>query len=268
MAVSGRRDLVDGRTVWLREAGPADVPAIARLFTELSREAFRSRFLSGQPSPDLVSGLARIDVRPGMVCIIADTAAGSAAGPGQLAAEARYVPIGDGAAELALTVLDSYQGAGLGRLLLDALAERAPASGIERLRAIVNLSNARMLHLLAPYGWALTEPVEGYSVACLEISAAGGMPGWPAAATGRRVLVEQQGWFDTERLANLRSAGNDIRHCQGPGRQTGRTCPLLTSGRCRLAEEADLIVPMLPGDDEDCAAILQAHQRLWPERLA
>ncbi len=267
MVVSGRRDLADGRAVWLREAGPADVPAIARLFTELSGDAFRSRFLAGQPAPGLVSRLARIDV-PGTVCIIAATAAGPAAGPGRLAAEARYVPIGDGAAELALTVLDSYQGAGLGRLLLSALAERAAASGIGRLRAVLNLSNSRMLHLLAPYGWALTEPVEGYSVACLEISTAGGMPGWPAAATGRRVLVEQQGWFDTAPLAGLRTAGNDIRHCQGPARRTGRTCPLLTSGHCRLAEEADLILSMLPRDDEDCAAILHAHQRRWPGRLA
>lgn len=264
MAVRAQSHLKDGRTVWLHGAGPADVPAIARLFTELSKEAFRSRFQAGQPTPDLVSGLARIDSPPGTVCVVA----AMAAEPGRLAAEARYVPMGEGVAELALTVLDSYQGAGLGRLLLGALAERASGSRIERLRAVVSLSNARMLHLLAPYGWVLAEPTDDFSVACLEISATGGMPGWPAAGTGRRVLVEQRGWFDSERVTALRSAGDDVRQCHGPGRLAGRSCPLVTSGRCRLAEEADLIVPLLPGDDEGCAAVLEAHRRRWPHRLA
>lgn len=36
----------------------------------------------------------------------------------------------------------------------------------------------------------------------------------------------------------------------------------------RLAEEADLIVSLLPGDEPDCAAVLAAHRRLWLHRLA
>ena len=146
--------------------------------------------------------------------------------------------------------------------------QRAPASRIERLRAIVSLSNAAMLHLLAPYGWVLAEPTDDYSTACLEISATGGMPGWPAGGTGRRVLVEQRGWFETARVAGLRAAGDDVRQCQGPGQHSGRTCPLVTSGHCRLAEEADVIVSLLPADDGDCAAVLDAHRRRWPRRLA
>ena len=51
MAEMSERTLKDGRTVWLRTAGAADVPAIARLFTDLSPEAFRSRFQAGQPTP-------------------------------------------------------------------------------------------------------------------------------------------------------------------------------------------------------------------------
>jgi len=268
MSERSERQLKDGRTVWLRAAGDADVPAIARLFTDLSPEAFRSRFQAGQPTPALVMRLAGISEPAATVCVVAGESGSAAAEPGQIVAEGRYVPLGEGTAELALTVRDDYQGAGLGRILLGELAERAPANRIERLRAIVSLSNAAMLHLLAPYGWVLAEATDECSTACLEISATGGMPGWPAGVTGRRVLVEQRGWYDSGRVAALRAAGDDVRQCHGPGRHAGRTCPLVTSGHCRLAEEADVIVPLLPADDEDCAAVLDAHRRRWPGRLA
>jgi hypothetical protein len=41
-----------------------------------------------------------------------------------------------------------------------------------------------------------------------------------------------------------------------------------TPGSERLAAEADLIVSLLPADDADCAAVTQAHRRLWPGKLA
>jgi ABC-type branched-subunit amino acid transport system ATPase component len=95
-----------------------------------------------------------------------------------------------------------------------------------------------------------------------------GMPGWPAESAGRRVLVERRGWVDDDHVAALRSAAKDVRQCPGPSREAGRACPLVTSGRCRLAEEADLIVSRLPATDPDCAAVLAAHRRRWPRRLA
>jgi GNAT superfamily N-acetyltransferase len=260
---TGECQLKDGRTVVLRTAAPGDAPSIARLFMELSPESFLSRFHSGGAGPTVVSRLARVDTVSGTVCVVA----AMTDDPGSLAAEARYVPMGPGAAELGLTVLDGYQGNGLGHLLLGALVERARDSGLERLRAVVSLSNAPMLHLLEPCGWALAGPTD-LGVACLEISVIGGMPGWPADVAGRKVLVEQRGWFETEQVAALRSAGNDVRQCPGPRRITGRTCPLLTSGHCRLAQEADVIMPLLPGDEEDCAHLIQAHRWYWPDRLA
>lgn len=263
MASSGEYRLKDGRAVVLRTAGPEDTSAIARLFAELSRESFRSRFQAGQPAPAVVERFARVDL-PAVVSVVAV----AADDPGRLAAEARYVLMGDGTAELAFTVLDSYQGAGLGRLLLNVLMERARESGLKRLRAVISLTNTPMLHLLAPYGWVLAEPADDYSTACLEISTIGGMPGWPTASAGRRVLVEQRGWFGNERVEALRSAGYDVRQCTGPRRQAGRACPLLTSGHCRLVEQADLIVPMFSSEDEDYAPVLEYHRRHWPGRLA
>jgi hypothetical protein len=95
-----------------------------------------------------------------------------------------------------------------------------------------------------------------------------GMPGWPVVSAGRRVLVERRGWVDDDHVAALRSAAKDVRQCPGPSWEAGRACPLVTSGRCRLAEEADLIVSRLPATDPDCAAVLAAHRRRWPRRLA
>jgi GNAT superfamily N-acetyltransferase len=261
MAAGSEGQLADGRPVVLRLAGPADVPAITRLYQDLSPESFQRRFHGGRLAPSLLARLASLDV--GAVCVVA----APPADPGRLAAEARYVGTGSGTAELALTVSDAYQGAGLGRRLLEALVQRAREDGLERLRAVVLLDNAAMLRLLQRYGWVLAAPVEEFSVACLEISVTGGMPGWPAGSAGRRVLVERRGWFDDQQVAALRSAGNDVRRCPGPLQQV-RDCPLVSSGRCRLAEQADLVVSLLPADEPDCAAVLAAHRRRWPHRLA
>src|SRR5271157_6621944 len=246
--------LRDGRKVMLRVAAPADVPRIAELYAGLSAESFRRRFHSGRPKPVLLARLARIDVAPGTVSLLAMTP-----GSERLVAEARYVPTAEDAGELALAVLDDFQGLGLGRRMLSALLDHAKASGLERLSAVVSITNDTMLHLLTRYGSALTEPADESFVVCLEISACGGMPGWPRTS-GRRILVERRGWFADRRFAALRAEGNDVRQCTGPDR--GRTCPLVEYGRCRLAEDADRIVTLLPGDDAECAAVTEAHRRL------
>jgi len=254
--------LADGRVVVLRRAGPDDVPVITMLYLGLSSESFYRRFYTARPAPELVAQFASF--RSGTVCLVAS----SPADPGSLVAEARYLPIAPGTAELALTVRHDYQGVGLGHLLLEALVERAHEDGLDRLRATALLENTPMLRLLQRYGWVLAAPVEDFSVAYLEISADGGMPGWPVDSAGHRVLVERRSWFDDQQVVALRAAGQDVRQCTGPLHRVGRTCPLVTSGRCRLAEGADVIVSLLPVGEPDCAAVLAAHRRLWPHRLA
>ena len=261
MAADGECQLADGRAVVLRLAGPADVPAITRLYRDLSPESFARRFHGGRLAPSVLARLASLD--GGTVCLVAV----SPDDPDCLAAEARYVPAGPGTAELALAVSDSYQAAGMGHLLLEVLVRRAREEGLDRLRAVVLLDNIAMLRLLQRYGWVLAAATEEFSVACLEISVTGGMPGWPPGSAGRRVLVERRGWFDDQQVAALRSAGNDVRQCPGPARRA-RACPLVSSGQRRLAEQADLIVSLLPGDEPDCAAVLAAHRERWPHRLA
>ncbi len=262
MTVDGEARLADGRTVLLRPAGPDDAGVIARLYLDLSPDSLWRRFHCSRPAPPLVTRFAGLGA--GSACIVA----APLATPDRLAAEARYVPIDAETAELALTVRDDYQGTGLGHLLLDALVQRAREAGLLRLRGEVLPGNIPMLRLLQRYGCAAIAPAEGSSEICLEISAIGGMPGWPANSAGRRVLVEQRGRLGGARAKALRSAGNDVRQCTGPLRKDGLGCPLVTSGECRLAAEADLIISLLPADDPDCAAVLAAHRQRWPHLLA
>lgn len=263
MAVMGKHQLRNGRTVLVRRASPGDAPDIARLLTELSPESFRARFHGGPATPVQVAAFSRVDQAPGAVCIVA-------ALPGEprhLVAEARYVPTGGDVAELAVTVLDRYQRSGLGKVMLEALIDQAREAGIERLRAVVSLANGAMLRLLAGYGRTLAEPTDECGVACLEISSTGGMPGWPEDVTGQRILVEQKSWFDDGLIAGLRAAGHEVRLCGGPDRRAGRPCHLITGGECRLAAAADRIIARLPATDQRGAAVTEAHRRMWPGKL-
>lgn len=261
MIATWERQLADGRAIMLRSAVPGDATSITRLYLGLSSLSYERRFQTVRPAPDVVARLARLDAGRCLVAFLQ-------ADPEHLIGEARYVPTGAETAEFALTVLDSYQGLGLGPLLLDGLAEQARYDGLDRLRAVVLLSNTPMLRLLRHQGWVLAEPTDDCHVAYLEISTDGGMPGWSVDSTGPRMLVERRDWFDDEQIAQLRSAGLEVRHCAGPFREAGWLCPLLTSGTCRLADEADIIVSRLPPSEPDSAAIRAVHRRKWAHKLA
>jgi GNAT superfamily N-acetyltransferase len=254
--------LADGRPVTLCWAGHYDVAAIAALYQELSEDSFRNRFQCTRPAVTVLARFASLG--PGTRCIVAV----SPDEPGRLVAEARYVTVDMETAEIALTVRDDYQGAGLGHLLLAVLTRAAAAEGRTRLRGDVLLGNTPMLRLMQRHGCAVTGCAADHSEASLEISAIGGMPGWPADGDRPRVLVEQHGWFDGPVVGALRAAGYDIRRCAGPRSRAGRGCTLVETGECRLAEEADQILYLLPAGDPDCAAVLAAHRRHWPQLLA
>ncbi len=63
---------------------------------------------------------------------------------------ARYIVLEDGTdtAEFAITVVDSYQGVGLGSLLFGTLAYHAVGNGIAEFVGLVHRENKPMLHLL------------------------------------------------------------------------------------------------------------------------
>jgi GNAT superfamily N-acetyltransferase len=62
------------------------------------------------------------------------------------------LPGNEATAEVAVTIIDDWQGIGLGRELLGRLAERAGQEGVSQLSGIVLAENRPMLRLLERVG--------------------------------------------------------------------------------------------------------------------
>jgi GNAT superfamily N-acetyltransferase len=248
----------------IRLASVSDVTAIAELYGRISPASFAARFMTPRgPDSALLMRLAAFDPARGDVALLAVLPAH----PATVLAEARFMPTGDRVAEFAMVVDDGVQGQGIGALMLARLLREAERRGVDRLSASVLVDNARMRRLLDRQGWALVQPCE-HGVLEIEFSARGGMPGWPDDGR-RRVLVESTNYFDGRTVARLRASGATVRRCPGPrgsAAEPGMTCPLVAAGTCRLAEQADEIIDLLPADGR-YDAIRAEHRRRWPERL-
>ncbi len=85
-----------------------------------------------------------------------------------------------GVAEAAVTVIDEYQGRGLGTLLLALLAAVARAAGVQMFRAYVLQDNVRMRRLLEQLGAKTT--MESPGVLRMDVALdPGGLPDSPPA---------------------------------------------------------------------------------------
>ncbi|MDI3290053.1 GNAT family N-acetyltransferase [Polyangium sp. 15x6] len=148
------RALADGRVVRLRCIRPEDRDALVRAFGKLSRESRYRRFLFDVPfmSAAMARYLTEVDGKD-HVAIVAMTDSldlKEEEGVGvarflRLAGEAHV-------AEAAVTVIDAYQGQGLGRILLEALTRAARERGIQIFRSSVLVSNAPMRRILDEAG--------------------------------------------------------------------------------------------------------------------
>jgi len=156
---AGRVDrLRDGTPVRLRPIGPADRARLAAGFTKLSPDSRYRRFFTAMPTlPDsMLDRLVATDAH-NHVAIGAEVA-GDDAAPAEGLGVARFIRLADApdVAEIAVAVIDEYQGRGLGHLLLEALVEAARASGIKRFRASVQADNTRVRSLLDDIGADVT----------------------------------------------------------------------------------------------------------------
>ncbi len=245
---------VNSTTYEVREATPADAPAVLGLYRALSDSSVNLRFSTHLSENDLAraADLPAEHGRAVVACV-----------GNRVVGEARYV-LWEGEHELALTVADDHQGQGVGTALLARLRRTAAANGVSSLRAVVRTENAPMLGLLERIGVSIVRPPEGGDIT-VDIACDDYMPGWGPDTGRTRVLVEARGRAEHPSTTALRKAGFDVRQCTGPGRR-GRVCPVLALGRCRLFEEADLVACLLP-DDEDCAGIEDLHVKTHPARL-
>jgi len=142
--------LRDGSAVLIRPVRPEDAGLLEDGFAGLSDRSRRLRFLG--PKASLSAAELRyftdVDHRDHEALGALDHARGGGVGI------ARYVRDREDphAAEIAVTVIDGWQGRGLGTELLARLSERACQEGIRRFTAAVAADNAAMTGLLRNLG--------------------------------------------------------------------------------------------------------------------
>ena len=146
-AVTGRAVVLrDGSTVLIRQVQSADVPLLADGFARLSARSRQLRFLTPKKelSPAELRYFTDVDHHDHEALGALNDADGRGVGI------ARYVRDADDsqAAEIAITIIDDWQGRGLGTELVAQLSERARSAGIRRFTALVAADNPAMAGLL------------------------------------------------------------------------------------------------------------------------
>jgi GNAT superfamily N-acetyltransferase len=142
--------LRSGDRVLIRPIRREDKDVLLDGFGRLSPESRYRRFFS--PMNELggreVRYLTEVDHRTHEALVATDPSTGEGYGV------ARFVRSSTDprAAEVAVAVIDSWQGRGVGTALLDALAARAREEGVERFTASVLANNSAMLELLRGLG--------------------------------------------------------------------------------------------------------------------
>jgi len=143
-------DLRDGSQILVRPIEPDDKDALARGFEALSPESRYRRFLTPMRrlSSTLLTYLTDVD-HDNHEALVAE-----AVSDHELVGVARYIRLEHepDAAELAVVVVDHWQGRGVATELLTRLAECARAGGIKRFQATCLAENRDVLGVLQGLG--------------------------------------------------------------------------------------------------------------------
>jgi RimJ/RimL family protein N-acetyltransferase len=149
-----RITLRSGHRVLVRALRPDDGPGLAEAFAQLSETSRYRRFFALKPhlSEQWLAYLTDVDHRDHEALVAV------APGSGQLVGVARFIrnPREPDVAEVAVTVIDSWQRRGLGTALLRKLAQRAAEEGIRYFAAEILAENQPMLTLAHRLGDAET----------------------------------------------------------------------------------------------------------------
>lgn len=188
----------------IRALRPDDGPGLAEAFEQLSETSRYRRFFTVKPrlSERTLSFLTDVDHRDHEALVAV------APGSGQLAGVARFIrdPQEPDQAEVAVTVVDSWQRRGLGTALLHELAQRAAEEGIRHFTAEILAENLPMLTLARQLGHAETTCHGSTVSALIDLPAADQAPAFGhdghdllrAAARGELVGLPAvlRGWMD------------------------------------------------------------------------
>ena len=134
----------------IRPIEPGDKAGLAAAVDESSDEAVYRRFLNphGRLTASELRYLTEVDHRDHEALLAIDPATGRSVGV------ARYVRDVERpyCAEIAVAVLESWQGGGIGKALLRRLADRAEDEGITQFTGLMLAGNGPMRRLLASLG--------------------------------------------------------------------------------------------------------------------
>src|SRR5215470_6341972 len=150
-AATGRPvKLRDGSKVLIRQVQPADAPLLADGFARLSDNSRRMRFLARKDrlSAAELRYFTDLDHRDHEALGALDQAGGRGVGVARYIRDAKAPRT----AEIAVTIVDEWQGRGLGAELLARLSDRARSEGICRFTALVADDNVAMAGLLRNMG--------------------------------------------------------------------------------------------------------------------
>jgi RimJ/RimL family protein N-acetyltransferase len=151
---SARHALPDGTQVLLRPIQPSDRDDVARQFARMSPDSRFRRFFTGirELTPEMLDHLTLVDGvdHYALVATVESLDLKLEEGIGV----ARFVRLASepDIAEAAVTVVDDYQGRGVGRLLLTTLVAAAQARSVRKFRGEVLVSNEPMRRLLEGAG--------------------------------------------------------------------------------------------------------------------
>lgn len=141
--------LRDGSAVVVRPIRDDDKGALEAGFARLSEQSRYQRFMTAinELSASELRYLTEVDHHDHEALIAFGRESGEPVGV------ARFVRLEDPtSAEAAVTVVDEWQGRGVGTALCGLLADRARAEGIERFTALLLAGNDQMLDVLAALG--------------------------------------------------------------------------------------------------------------------
>jgi GNAT superfamily N-acetyltransferase len=142
--------LREGSEVLVREVRPDDKPLFLAGFEQLGEQSRYQRFLGfrGRLTESELLFFTELDHEDHDAIGALDAQTGEGVG----VARALRLPHDPSVAEAAVTVIDSWQGRGLGGVLLERLCRRSAARGVRRFSASLRTTNRAMLHLFERLG--------------------------------------------------------------------------------------------------------------------
>lgn len=152
---SGRIIMRDGETAQIRPARREDLPLLQTFFVGLSDPIRYRRFFSASiPTDSYITELCdNSEPAKRLTLLVIRTRGGAAA----VVATASYYARDEQSAEVAFVVDESFQGRGLGTLLLERLALLAAGQGFTHLWAVTQPDNDKMRHVFRDSGFDVVE---------------------------------------------------------------------------------------------------------------